>query len=83
MNEVHRLWDTLFADPNQSDQQGGRFSFLGYVCAALTISERDEIISNNDFAFSMECLQKVGGSFHNADILITFAIDICLKFMKY
>ena len=83
IDDVLRLWDTLLADPSPSKEEGGRFSFNKYVCAALTISVREEIIDKNDFGISMECLQKVGASFQNANILINLAIDIYMKFVKY
>ena len=43
-----RLWDTLFADPN-------RYEFLNYVCVAIIIEVRDEILEG-DFAACMENL---------------------------
>ena len=32
-----RLWDTLFADVN-------RFDFLNYICAAIVMQVRDQIL---------------------------------------
>jgi hypothetical protein len=44
-----RLWDTLF-----SDEQ--RFEFINFVCAAVVVDIRDNIIEG-DFAQCMESLQ--------------------------
>ena len=44
-----RLWDTLFADVN-------RFDFLNYICAAIVMQVRDQILEG-DFAVCMESLQ--------------------------
>ena len=43
-----RLWDTLFADPD-------RYEFLNYVCVAIIIEVREEILEG-DFAACMENL---------------------------
>jgi len=44
-----RLWDTLFADTN-------RYEFLDYVCVAIILEVREEILEG-DFAACMENLQ--------------------------
>ena len=46
MADCVRLWDTCLADNN-------RFEFLLYVCAAVIIEVREEILEGN-FSVSME-----------------------------
>lgn len=47
--DVIRLWDSLFADPN-------RFDFLLYICCAMLILVRDQILAT-DFAKTMKLIQ--------------------------
>jgi hypothetical protein len=54
MPNVIRLWDTLFSDPI-------RYDFLNYVCAAIVVQCREEIL-DGDFACCMETLQAEGKS---------------------
>ena len=56
------LWDALFAD-------GNRFNFLSYVCAALVLNCREEIL-NGDFAECMENLQEAASKYMDSTELI-------------
>jgi len=47
--DVLRLWDALFADPH-------RFEFLLYVCCAMLVLVRDELLAN-EFADNLKLLQ--------------------------
>ncbi|KAJ0183732.1 hypothetical protein K1T71_000155 [Dendrolimus kikuchii] len=47
--DVERLWDSLFADPQ-------RFSFLIYVCCAMILLIRDNLL-HGDFATNVKMLQ--------------------------
>ena len=48
MPSVIRLWDSLFSDPH-------RYDFLNYICAAIVLDCREEIIEG-DFAVCIETL---------------------------
>ena len=52
--DVMILWDSLLADHK-------RFNFLLYFCAATVLSIRDELITNDDFAFAVKALQRFDG----------------------
>ena len=51
MNDVLRLWDSLLADSK-------RFLFFNYVCVAMVISSRSNILQQ-DFATALKELQRV------------------------
>jgi len=52
--DVLRLWDSLLADPRRS--VGGEF--LLYFATATVLSIREELLENDDFAYSVKSLQR-------------------------
>ena len=57
MPDVLRLWDTLLADPRRQEPN----NFLLYFCVATVLSIRDELLTNDDFAFAVKALQRFDG----------------------
>lgn len=55
--DVLRLWDTLLADPRRQEPN----NFLLYFCVATVLSIRDELLTNDDFAFAVKALQRFDG----------------------
>ena len=63
-----RLWDTLFADPH-------RYEFLNYVCVAIIIEVREEILEG-DFAACMENLQAQTKRVNDVQELLNHAQEV-------
>lgn len=51
MPDVLRLWDSLLAD-------SARFEFCLYFCVATVLSIREELLENDDFAYTVKALQR-------------------------
>lgn len=49
--DVLRLWDSLLAD-------SARFEFCLYFCVATVLSIREELLENDDFAYTVKALQR-------------------------
>jgi hypothetical protein len=64
--DVYRLWDSFFSDPN-------RFEYLTYVCCAMIINARVEILAN-DFGETMKLLQHYPPT--NLEAILQLANDL-------
>ena len=73
MNNVIRLWDTVFADHD-------RFTFINFICVAMVSHRRDQLIKA-EFGDCLELLQKQLNKDDPQIVqdIINHAKRICLK----
>jgi hypothetical protein len=69
-----KLWDSLLSDEK-------RFEFLSFVCAALSVGVRDNIIEG-DFACCMESLQHSAKNIPDVTVLIRDAENLRQTYIK-
>ncbi|XP_045542022.1 TBC1 domain family member 13 isoform X1 [Papilio machaon] len=67
--DVERFWDSLFADPH-------RFNFLIYICCAMILLVRDDILSG-DFASNVKLLQNFPPM--DVSLILNKAVDISTR----